>query len=86
VTSHFTIMGPQELAWGPAQRRSELSKVSLAIDVSPSPFDGLLDPLLTGLYQPAVRDNYQTPASLLVTPEAGGHGLARTFLRYSPQQ
>jgi hypothetical protein len=38
------------------------------------------------LYQLAVRDNYQTPANLLVTPEAGGHGLARTFLRYSPQQ
>ena len=79
-------MGPQELAWGPAQRRSELSKVSLAIDVSPSPFDGLLDPLLTGAISTGRADNYQTPANLLVTPEAGGHGLARTFLRYSPQQ
>lgn len=53
-------------------------------------FIGLfLGPILLGIAIAAFkiyRDNYQTPASLLVTPEAGGHDLARTFLPDSPQQ
>ena len=53
-------------------------------------FIGLfLGPVLLGIAIAAFkiyRDNYQTPASLLVTPEAGGHGLARTFLPDSPQE
>ena len=53
-------------------------------------FIGLfLGPVLLGIAIAAFkiyRDNHQTPASLLVTPEAGGHGLARTFLPDSPQQ
>jgi hypothetical protein len=50
-----------------------------------APFDGLLDPLLSGAISTG-RDLRAFFHAHFVGAEAGGHGLARTFLPDSPQQ